>query len=245
MKTKTCSRFCALPLAASLCTLILAGSLQATTVVLIDYDDGNSGNGIHDSTVNNGSFESLDGNNKPIGWTTGFNVGSYVVSTNPVYSASDGSVHMGINNSGSRGVVQNTAYNVKSGDTFTLAFDWSAGYAWKTGDTIQWRLLTTDDDTTSGTINTVASGFVTGKADPGATTNYSTATVLTNSGTVTAPSIGQDLWLEIYGGGGTSGTRYAFLDAVSLSVETSAVPEPSPVALLGALLMFAVLRRRR
>ncbi len=124
-----------------------------------------------------------------------------------------------------RGALQNTGYDASSGDTFTLAFDWTSAWNWSTSARINWRLLTTADDTTSGAVTEIASGFVDGKTGNGK--QWGTSEVLTAGGTVGTASEGRDVWIEIYGPG--SGGRWAFVDKVKLTVDTTPPPAANTV----------------
>lgn len=199
-----------------------------------------------DPSTLNGSFESGTGN-IPSNWQTGLTVTEVyrqIPSSTPL-PAPDGSYVLTIGRNATTnypGGLLNTGYNVKNADTFNFSFQWDDHPAWDTGDSFNWRLFTTSDDTLSGVLTAVASGTVTGRAS----TLYPTATVLTGGGTVTAPNVGRDLWVEFYISSGTvTNDEYMNIDNVVLSVET--VPEPSTLGLFSAALIgiFAVRRRKQ
>jgi hypothetical protein len=234
--------FTAKPSSASVVQEIIDGS-QTTT-------DG-------DGYTLNGSFESYYdpgvGNSQqvPVGWeVAGYHMhqsktrnnipvsdGSYaLVVSDPNNDTDDGSS----NDDGQGGLI-NTGYNVKSGDTFDLSFHYKGAWRWDSDDAQHWRLLTTSDDTTSGTITEIASGSVDG-FNNGDIGSVSEAGI----GSIDAPSVGQDLWLELYAltnGGDTDGTSYSRIDEVNLAANT--IPEPASASLALIGLGCTVLAQRR
>lgn len=195
-----------------------------------------------DPTTLNGSFESGTGN-IPSNWQTGLTV-TEVYRQVPISTpmpAPDGSYVLTIgrnNTTNYPGGLLNTGYNVKSADTFNFSFQWDDHPAWDTNDIFRWAIFTTSDDTLAGTMTTIASGSITGRAS----TLYPTATPLTGGGTVTAPNVGRDLWIEFYiSGGNVTNDEYINIDNVVLSVET--IPEPSTTALgLASLVGWLLVR---
>jgi len=184
--------------------------------------------------VHNGSFESGTGTN-PDEWGTGLDVGGE--QRLDTLTATDGSYSLVV--AATLGGLINTGYNVQADDTFDLSFDWRSAYNWDAADQIDWRLLTTSDDTTGGGVHVIASGFVTGYSD-GIYRNES----LTGIGTLTPADLGRDLWLEFYSS--NAGTEYARVDQVNLTVN-QVIPEPATMALLGlaAAGLGGYVRRRR
>jgi hypothetical protein len=143
------------------------------------------------------------------------------------------------------GLALNTGYIVGVGDTFDLSFDWIPLFKWDADDQIDFRLFTTSDNTTGGTVSEIFVSAVTGHAQ-GA--GYQTDLDLTGIGTLQAASIGQDLWIEFWsstavGVVGDAPGEFARVDDVRLT----AVPEPATFALLAgfATLGLVLYRRRR
>jgi len=134
----------------------------------------------------------------------------------------------------------NTGYVVSTGDKFSLSFDWANAFNWDAEDRIDWRLFTSDDNTLTGTLTTIGLGD-TGTDSDTTVNTFDTESITT--GTITAPSVGQQLWIEFYSSTttltGTSG-EFARVDNVVLT----AIPEPSAV-LVGLVSCGLLLVRRR
>jgi len=104
-------------------------SLSAQTI-LIDYDDGNPGNGIHDSSIRNGGFEDVDGSDfatTPY-WESYFSEGNGedpVLANNPKTGSLHG-VTSGWNNTGLRSqlsqVIPAADWTIQATDSFQLNF---------------------------------------------------------------------------------------------------------------------------
>lgn len=192
---------------------------------------------IMDSSTLNGSFETNTL------WVNSFaepNTGSHQYETN---WSSEGvrSIRIRANNASSgTGSAQNTGFVVSGTDSFDLSFDWNARAGWTADDAIVYTLFTTSDNTSAGTITTIAQGSVSGFPSNTAVTIPAS---FTGIGTVAGASVGQQLWIEFaydlssYSG---SGDRNGRLDNVVLSV----VPEPGSLALM-ALGGMCLMRRRR
>ncbi|MDQ8209244.1 PEP-CTERM sorting domain-containing protein [Coraliomargarita sp. SDUM461003] len=202
---------------------------------------------IIDGGTRNGSFESATATGVQYDaefWSFGFNSDQVQRQDNDS-NTPDGSYSLviGTNNDGSvhNGAYQLTGYEVGAGDRFSLSFSWGAAYQWVSGDDINWRLFTTEDNTTTGTITEIASGFVTGKsASTLPLTNWSTADVLVEGGTITSSNIGQLLFVEFYEANGIN--QFARIDNVVLSV----VPEPATFGLFaGGIALVSMMIRRR
>ena len=212
--------------------LIVTTNLQAATITkqLIDYSPA----------VNNGGFESVDSNNYPNDWTTGLEVGTLnKVSTNtdPTF---EGSEKLAISTAGgNRGAAQMTSHAIVSGDTIDLSFSFDPAWQWvTTKHKMNWSLLTSSDDTTSGAATVIKTGYVTGDSTHIVNADYVsnngrwfTYNVTTTASDLNAANIGQKLWVEFYGddneinGNLTDASKYAFLDGIRLSVDTIAITE--------------------
>jgi hypothetical protein len=138
------------------------------------------------------------------------------------------------------GVIQNTGYTVSLGETFDLSFDWANAYQWATGDTLDWQLFTSDDNTLDGTLTVIASDSI----QPDAAINNWESESFTGIGTVVAANVGQQLWIEFsasQGSGSGNNGYFARLDDVVLT----SIPEPSTALLVGFGFGLLVLLRRR
>ena len=208
-----------------------------------------------DSATLNGSFES--GSDGAIDlWEPAFNSNREERLSNNAndgtYSAVIGNTTLEVIQAGEtaplaepifNGLALNTGYTVSAGETFDLSFDWIPLFLWDAEDQIDFRLFTTSDNTTSGTVSEIYVSAVTGHAQGD---GYQTDLDLTGIGTVQAGNIGQDLWIEFWsstaaGVENVSTGEFARVDDVRLT----AVPEPSTYALLGGLAALAVVMVRR
>ena len=216
-----------LSLAAAMGTFALAAANGATTIM--------------DTTTRNGSFETTEL------WVNSFaeTAGAPSYETN---FASEGTRSMrirGTSSTSGEGTAQNTEFVVSATVAFNLSFDWNARANWLTTDAIAYTLFTTSDNTSSGTITTIAEGSVDGNiTNTAVTINES----FTGIGTVAGASVGQQLWIEFaydlssYAVDKTTDAN-ARVDNVVLTA--IAVPEPSSAALLGLGGLALILRRRK
>ncbi|MGC9451987.1 MAG: sulfatase-like hydrolase/transferase [Oceanipulchritudo sp.] len=205
--------------------LIASACLPAATLPLIGPELGN------------GSFESDDGSGSSspdaqfADWTTGLNVADNQRLNNNASSGTWSAV-IGTGVGGRMGILQNTGYVVATGDRFSLSFDWADAFNWDDNvDTVNWRLLTTSDDTLSGTVTEIASGTNTADAN---TTNFSyQSETFTGLNGIVPANLGRTLWIEIYSAtttfDGAEG-EFARVDNVVLTVETSQGPTPADLA---------------
>lgn len=196
---------------------------------------------IIDSTTLNGSFESGSGfgPNTADVWISAVGATQTNRQTSVWDPPSDGtySAVLGTNSDGTivNGLLQNTGFNVDSGQTFDLSFDWLAASGWDTDDAIDFRVFTTSDDTIGGSISTIYSGSVSGLQQGDGAENVS----LTGIGTVVGANVGRDLWIEFIGS--NNNAEFARVDNVVLT----AIPEPSAALLAGLLCLTGAMTRRR
>lgn len=179
-----------------------------------------------DNSNRNGSFEDPAGASSPATtsdpWAHGINSAAFQRYNNG-NAIPDGTWSLAVGRDGDQNILgawQNTGFTVQTGDVFTLSFNWAGAYQWESTARIQWRLFTTDDDTSTGAATDIASGFVDGKDAKAVTSlEWSSAPVLEAGGDVGSASEGRELFIEFYGANlsGTAG-RFARLDAVELSV---------------------------
>ena len=203
---------------------------------------------IIDSSTRNGSFENptaTGSQNSADFWSFGFNSDQFERLDNDGNTPDgDYTAVIGTNNGGTAhtGAYQNTGYIVSAGDSFSLSFDWGAAYNWEASDDLNWRLFTTSDNTSGGTISEIASGAVTGKnSSTLPLSNWTTENVLIEGGTIIGANIGQQLFVEFYEAD-QGNNQFARLDKVVLSV----VPEPGNFALIaGSIALLTIMIRRR
>ncbi len=224
--------------AAIMVLFLLAGVGQAG--VLID--------GTGPDYILNGSFESgteyeiqegvfgID----PDDWQSGLNVMEDQARDNLSDPDGDYSLVIGriVDDSGNLGGLINTGHNVAAGQTFDLSFKWRSAFQWDADDRLDWRLLTTSDDTVDGVVTEIASDSV-----EGLTSGY-VLVELSGLGTVTSASYGRDLWLEFYSSTATTegdAAEFARVDEVNLSY----IPEPATMSLLALGGLGVLIRRRK
>ncbi|MCH7226877.1 hypothetical protein [Haloferula sp. A504] len=190
---------------------------------------------IIDSTTLNGSFE--DGTGTGIGstidlWQPSLNPAANVQEQRIDNNASDGTYSAVIgydddlNTDLATGLLLNTGHKVGAGETYDLSFDWIPLFRWQSTDEVIWRLFTTSDDTTSGTVTEIASGTITGFANGAGYKNYD----FNGIGAVVAANVGRDLWIEFDQNNAVEGEReFSRIDNVVLA----SIPGPASPALLG------------
>lgn len=211
---------------------------------------------IIDSTTLNGSFESGTGSGAGSTidlWAPAFNSNSEQRIDN---NASAGTYSAVIGNSTFEddlttplsttivnGLALNTGHVVSGGETFDLSFDWIPLFKWDADDQIDFRLFTTSDNTTSGTVSEIYVSAVTGHAQGD---GYQFDLDLTGIGTVQAGNIGQDLWIEFWSSTAVGELNVAVGEFARVDdVRLTAVPEPATYALLGGFAALAVVMVRR
>jgi len=226
--------------------LAIAPNFTIAQTVIIDGTDGGNGYTL------NGSFESVGADGTGAGglgrsidlWQTGFNADIEQARDNLAGTDGTYSVVLGSQTGTGDifGVLLNTGYTVASGDTFDLSFNWRSAANWDSADSVDWRLFTTDDNTTSGSVTVIASGSESGFSD-----GVYRLVDEEGIGTVSAPNVGQSLWIEFYSAtaslNGVMDGEFARLDEVNLTVTT--IPEPSFFAGMAGLLGLAIVAWRR
>ncbi|QQL45812.1 sulfatase-like hydrolase/transferase [Sulfuriroseicoccus oceanibius] len=168
----------------------------------------------------NGSFEQGDSQTSVTNWQTGFGSGETQRLQN---NASNGAWSLVIGQSPgdpNLGAACSTGHSAASGDRFDLSFDWLPKFGWDADDEIRWRLITTSDNTNTGTVAEIASGTVSGFGE-GA--GYQSATITGISG-VTSAHQGKSVWLQFIRGN-SSTSEFARVDNVQLSVTSDPTPQ--------------------
>lgn len=130
--------------------LALVGSATAQTT-LIDYDDLNAGNGIHDAEILSGGFTGLsDGAFAP--WQS-VGTGIPQFRTN---LASPGSGAVNYVTTFNRIIALDTGHTMVLGESYDIEFSWRDAFNWDLEDSIAVVLYYTDDDTIDGSTDDIA-----------------------------------------------------------------------------------------
>lgn len=197
---------------------VAAGETPGPTFILID------------TNVLNGSFE--DNTQEPGGtikdtvavWTNGLNVDHTQVRDNLAPPHGDWALVIGNGDDGTLGGLIRTEYMAADGDTFDVSLALRSGWQWASDTTLNWRLFTTDDDTSGGALTEIASGAYTGL-----TSGWETKSWATN-GPAGPEHAGRKVWLEIWSANASTnaGGQFAQIDQVRLVVQHVAI-EPPPV----------------
>jgi hypothetical protein len=238
-------------LAAALATAALVSPASAAATVLIDYDDGIAGNGMHDASIRNGGFEDaapgLTIPDIPY-WNSYFSpegdTGN-ILSTTNVHTGSQRAAVSGFGGSGTRyhltQTIPGAAWTIQAGDVFTFSAWVRSGANFDIGtDSVQLVLHVVDGDGTPVPTQVGnADRIVQPVADPAAiSAAYTLFSITTSPVPEGSPWIGNFLQPRILVTGDRN--EFAIVDDVFLS----AVPEPA-TSLLAALGSIALLRRRR
>lgn len=218
--------------------LLSFSSVSRADIVLIDYDDGNSSNGIHDSNVLAGGMTRSDGSDLLIGafapWV-GLSTGDIQFFTN-LASGVGSANNFAMTRDRVLGV--ETGYIITGGETISSEYSWRDASGWSATATVQFDLFYTDDNSITGTATNIFT------LNSGPRAFASTWETESGSGLVTDDlAIGKQLFAKM----STNATQGTFsrIDNIFLSVSPASVPEPSSIALLGIASLGLAYRNRR
>jgi len=221
--------------------LALASRQANAALILVDHDDGNAGNGVHDSDIRNGGFEGpntgVDGeafSNTDFWVNIGTaGQGDQARRTNINDTGDYSSVN---NGGGSRIFALDAGRTLQYGDVLSLEFRALRAFQSNSSTAITADLYYTADDTITGTP-TVIDTILTG----GMPTSF--ATFSSPFSPVSGAAVGKNLFLRFEQSAGPGFTR---TDSWSLSVEP--IPEPTTLliwSLLAGLGVGLGWRRRK
>lgn len=182
-------------------------SLNGQTI-LMDYDDGDAGNGVHDANINNGDVGIQD-------WT-----GDHQYATNNASGVgSNQNLIMGSNRVTSHSL-EPAGYSVEVGHTLDASFMWRAAANWDAADRPVFSIFYTDDDTITGNPTELFSYEV-------PTSNGTTYRVepvpshlITDTG-----AVGKTLFVQLTDNASAGGGEFIRVDNFFVSVDTT-VPSP-------------------
>lgn len=239
--------------------VLAMGTMANADTILIDYDNGTAGDGVHDASILNGGFEDLDGNDEPIPW--GPSPLSSLKQTNDQSWTPDsdshtttGTYHGGIewdNRDGNERTSSHATdtnatgnYTISVGDSYDLSF-WHKDVQNKNKD-IDWSLYYTNDDTrwgSGGQSSPTYTVLFTGTVNVDNTqwieeiqTDLEVTQAMGDDG-----ATGRHLWLAFDPHNEANNWGPSGVDDVTLTY----VPEPASLALIGLGGIGVMLRRRR
>jgi hypothetical protein len=126
--------------------------------LLIDYDDGDAGNGMHDAAVREGDFTELtDGD-----WSPWVNLGTDPLENVPTDLPSEvgSDENLALEGGGERVAARDTGHAVAANDTFDLGFMWRRASGTSPGEQATLSLYTTVDNTITGEQQAVVASLV-------------------------------------------------------------------------------------
>ena len=211
--------------------------------ILIDYDDGDGGNGVHDASIRNGGFE--DGTNGDSfadtpDWFSRFSpegdAGTLTLATNPATGLLRGTAS-GFDGAGDRTQPTQTLtleeWTLEEGDSFEVEVTWRDGIGFAANDTLQIivEVLDEDGNIISDPVNQVNNGRLAQQNfDLTTLGTYQTSTLTTPRIQAGSPWIGERPTLRILKNGAR--TTFIQVDNVSLAGKLFSPEGPIDVTLV-------------
>jgi len=232
-------QFPLLPLAA---VAVLSFTTSASAAILIDYDDGDAGNGIHDTTVSFGDFGTAAGVNiqdQP-GWALLVLGGSSDSGDTKTDNASGVGTSANLLMSGTTKVAFDTGYTLGQTGTFDFSYYWRDAANWDNDDHVQMVLYYTDNDLIGNLAG--ATDLLTLNSGNRASSASWEIESVSSAAFSDVGADGKNLFVRFESNNGGT-TEYYRMDNVYL--EAVAIPEPSSFALLACFGLAWVMVRRR
>ena len=195
----------------------------------MDYDDGNAGNGEHQSNIEDAdiNLSSWNGLGTSLQFNTNLNSGV----------GSNRNMILGANRLAAHGTLG--SYTISVGDEIEASYMWRAASNWDPADRITFSLYYTDTDAIDG----ARTNLFTYEPPTENTSTYRVETV-PNHIVTDAGAAGKSLYVLFGDNASAGGGEFARVDNVFIQVNT-VIPEPSTMSLIAvALGAIAVLRRR-
>lgn len=212
---------------------------MVNAAVIIDYDDGIA-NGIHESSIRDGGFETdtPDGSNEVVSPTFWQSTGTGNLQIQSNLTSPDGGGQNAVMTY-VKVYTQNTGYTITLGDQFDGSFAWRDAFNWTTGETVDMTLFYTDDNTIDGVQTSI---FTYNTGNEVINNTWENEAFTSGSGVSDLGAIGKTLFVS-FSSSDSNADSYARIDNVYLNV--TSIPEPSSTALLGLGGTALLLRRRR
>ena len=220
-------------------SLLASSAVSVQATILIDYDDGDAGNGIHDAAVRNGGFET-----RVTAWTYAnwVSVGPRAIALEikttsgvrawPAPNGGRNNTILGIEpkNSDTKFPGQNTGHILSLGDRFLASYAWRNASGWKPADTIDFSLFYTDTDRIDGERTPL---FTFNSGGEAANNRWEIEAIPLTAGITDSGAVGKTLFIVFEANApSNSFSRFdnVFLEVVSGSeTESESVPVSVPV----------------
>ena len=189
--------------------------------VLIDFNDGNASNGIHDVAVNDGDFSGqVTGTSINLPWQSLTN-GAEFLSSLPPGIGSDTNAVMAFE----RVYAVDTGHLLATDDVFNLQYFWRDASGWDSGDTVEMVLYYTDSDAIDGNATDIFTLNSGGHSKDNLWEVESATFAFADE-----YGIGKKLFVRLQGTNGQG--AFARIDNIFLEVLNTTIPQETGIILL-------------
>lgn len=218
--------------------LSLATVAASAQTVLIDFDDGIAGNGIHDASVRNGGFEEGTAGQtfaQTPAWSSYFSPegdSSTLTLNSNVRTGSLRGLASGWSGTGTRQhpavTIPASVWTIAAGDVFSVSVDWRNGTGFSGQLEVVLHVVDANGNPVTDPVNGEGSGDrLLDRSNALVTNNqYQTFTITSNPVPVGSPWIGHRVQLRMLNSGPRTG--FAIIDNVSLTARPAETPPPRP-----------------